>query len=53
MQYKKRPFYINKIRNYIGKNIIKVIVGQRRVGKSYMIYQLIDELKNSIPKVNC
>ena len=53
MQYKPRPFYINKIRTYIGKNIIKVLVGQRRVGKSYMMYQLIDELKKSDPDVNC
>jgi len=28
------------------KPIIKVLVGQRRVGKSYMLLQLMDEIRN-------
>ena len=44
--YISRPLYINKIIPYTGKNIIKVLTGQRRVGKSYMIYQLIDYVRN-------
>ncbi len=35
--YLKRKYYLDKIKNYFGKDIIKVIVGQRRVGKSYFI----------------
>jgi len=36
-EYKPRPDYISRIRPFIGKDIIKVLVGHRRVGKSYMI----------------
>ncbi len=43
--YLNRIGYIEKLRPFINKNLIKVIVGQRRVGKSYFIYQIIDELK--------
>jgi len=41
----RRNKYIEKILEFTWKNIIKVIIGQRRVWKSYIIYQLIDELK--------
>ncbi len=43
--YIKRPSYIDKIKPFIGKQIIKVLTGQRRVGKSYILLQLIDEIK--------
>ncbi|MDD4501418.1 MAG: ATPase, partial [Bacteroidales bacterium] len=41
-----RPFiprlvYSERIKPFIGKEIIKVITGQRRVGKSYILFQLI------------
>lgn len=42
--YIKRSLYMESIKPYIKKNIIKVLIGQRRVGKSYMILQLIDEI---------
>ncbi len=42
--YIRRPEYIAKIDPYIGKDIIKIIVGQRRVGKSYLLFQIMDEL---------
>lgn len=45
--YNKRPIYIEKIRAFIDKDIIKVIIWQRRVGKSYILFQIIDELKNN------
>jgi len=41
-QYFDRIDYINSFKPFINKEIIKVLVGQRRVGKSYMLYQLID-----------
>jgi uncharacterized protein len=39
-----RTHYLEKIKPFIGKNLIKVITGQRRVGKSYLLYQVINEL---------
>lgn len=36
----ERPYYINMIRPFIGKNVIKVLTGQRRVGKSCILKQL-------------
>ena len=47
-----REKYIKKIRAFIGKNIVKVLTGQRRVGKSYILLQLIDEIKKSKAKAN-
>lgn len=43
--YIARDLYLKKIAPFIDKNVIKIIVGQRRVGKSYFMYQVIDELK--------
>lgn len=43
--YKKREIYMKKIRPFIDKNLIKVLVWQRRVGKSYILFQIIDELE--------
>jgi len=43
-KYIPREKYINKIKPFIDKELIKVFVGQRRVGKSYLMYQLIDFL---------
>lgn len=51
-KYKKRPYYFKQIKPFIGKNIIKVLVGQRRVGKSYLFYQLMDEIKRLDPRAN-
>ncbi len=41
----KRKNYIDKIKAYIDKPIIKVITGMRRTGKSYFLQQIINELK--------
>ena len=40
-----RQAYIDQIEKYLGKETIVVVVGQRRVGKSYMLRQLL-ELKS-------
>ena len=48
-KYIPREIYFNKIKPFIGSDIIKILVGQRRVGKSYIFYQLMDELKKSKP----
>jgi predicted AAA+ superfamily ATPase len=50
-EYIKRPHYLNKIAPFIDKNVIKVITGQRRVGKSYFLYQIMDKLKEKNPDV--
>lgn len=38
----ERKDYISKIEKYLGKELIIVLVGQRRVGKSYILRQLRD-----------
>ncbi|MBU2578978.1 ATP-binding protein [Patescibacteria group bacterium] len=50
--YIKRPIYLNKIKPFIDKDIIKVIVGQRRVGKSYLLFQIMDLIKQKHKKAN-
>ncbi|MEA3451957.1 MAG: ATP-binding protein, partial [Bacteroidota bacterium] len=40
-----RERYLNKIKPFVNKELIKVFVGQRRVGKSYLMYQIIDFLQ--------
>ncbi len=42
----KRVLYTNTIWQSVGNKLIKVIIGQRRVGKSYIVRQLIDKLIN-------
>lgn len=39
-----RSTYINKIEDYIGNRLVKVLIGQRRVGKSYIMRQLAKNL---------
>lgn len=41
----KREKYIERIRPFIGNELIKVITGVRRSGKSYMLLLLQDELR--------
>ncbi len=36
-----RTRYLDRVRPFIGKNLIKVFTGQRRVGKSYLLFQLM------------
>lgn len=44
-----RPLYTDRIAPFVGKGIIKVLTGQRRVGKSYILKQLQrDILKKSL-----
>ncbi|NHB70354.1 ATP-binding protein [Perlabentimonas gracilis] len=45
IDYINRPMYIERIKPFIGKSLIKVLVGQRRVGKSYLLMQLKDLIK--------
>jgi uncharacterized protein len=47
--YIDRPYYINKIKPFIGKSVIKVLTGQRRVGKSYLLMQIRDIILKQEP----
>ncbi len=38
----QRHIYLKRIEPYVGKNLIKLIVGQRRIGKSYFLKQVAD-----------
>lgn len=40
----KREDYIKRVLPFVGKNLIKVFTGQRRVGKSYLLFQIMDYL---------
>ncbi len=49
----KREFYLERIKKYLGNKLIKVITGQRRVGKSYLLRQIIEYLiRNEINPKN-
>ena len=41
-----RKIYLDKIRPFLGKPVIKVITGMRRVGKSCLLRQVINLLKD-------
>ena len=48
--YIKRPVYLDRISPFIGQNLIKVLVGQRRVGKSYLLLQIMGMIREKNPK---
>ncbi len=50
--YISREIYFEKIKPFIGKDIIKVLVGQRRVGKSYLFFQIMDEIQKQNSTAN-
>lgn len=39
-----RKFYLDQIQDFIGTDLVKILIGQRRVGKSYILRQIIDYL---------
>ena len=49
---KKRKGYIDRIKPFMQKSVAKVLTGQRRVGKSFLLYQLIDEILAEEPDAN-
>jgi len=51
-RYINRSTYIDKIVPFMRKNLIKVLSGQRRVGKSYLLFQLIAEIRKTEKKAN-
>jgi len=47
MKLIQRPNYTDKVIPFINKQVIKVFTGQRRVGKSYVMLQLIAHIERS------
>ena len=50
--YIVRQEYTNKVEPFIGKSLIKVFTGQRRVGKSFVMHQIADEIVKRVPSTN-
>lgn len=50
--YIPRPKYLDRVKPFIGKEIIKVFTGQRRVGKSCIMTQIADTIKQADKKAN-
>ena len=49
---KRRDVYLSRIKPFIKKTLVKVLVGHRRVGKSYILYQLIEMIRQEEPDAN-
>ena len=47
-----RQSYLNKALAYLNKDIIKIFTGQRRIGKSYLLFQLIKYFADNQPGSN-
>ena len=45
-----RSLYLERLRPFMNSNLIKVFTGQRRVGKSYLLYQIIQEVIEQNPE---
>lgn len=52
MKIISRQNYVDHILKYMGKGLIIVLTGQRRVGKSYVVRQLVQELLANNPQAN-
>lgn len=52
MKLIRRHTYSDRIRPFIGKDIIKVLTGQRRVGKSCILKQLTQDIQQDDPQAN-
>src|ERR1035437_1577551 len=48
----QRETYISRIAPFIKKHIVKVLIGQRRVGKSFLLFQLMQRILIDDPKAN-
>ena len=52
MKLIERPIYTNRILPFIDKQVIKVLTGQRRVGKSYVMLQLMEHIRTTVADAN-
>ena len=49
---KTRETYLRKIQPFMQKPIVKVLTGHRRAGKSYLLFQLMEQILNSDKSAN-
>lgn len=49
-EYIERPLYLERIMPFVQKDIMKILIGQRRVGKSYMLFQLMGRISALEPE---
>lgn len=47
-----RPKYLEKIKPFVDKPVIKVLTGMRRVGKSTLLTMIKDEVLQAVPDAN-
>lgn len=52
MKIIERTIYTERIIPFFNKGIIKVLTGQRRVGKSFLLKQLSETIQNNYPEAN-
>lgn len=50
--YVRRSKYVEQVQPFIRQPLIKVLTGQRRVGKSYLLFQLMDTIQLSDDSAN-
>lgn len=48
-EFYKRELYLDRIKPFVNTQMIKVLTGQRRVGKSFLIFQLMDYIRLLYP----
>ena len=51
-ELKRRDAYIDRIKPFINKGLIKVLTGQRRVGKSYLLFQIMQVIEEQDKDAN-
>ena len=49
----ERENYLQRLAVWIDKPVIKVIIGQRRVGKSMFMFQIMEHICQANPEANC
>lgn len=49
---KQRNTYVDRIRPFMRKTLVKVMVGHRRVGKSFILYQLMELIRREESDAN-
>lgn len=42
-----RKIYLDKVKPFINQSLVKVLVGQRRVGKSYLLFQIMQYIQEN------